>query len=76
MIKLHFGVESTATTLEGYGDYFAWGEIKLKTIYIWDTYKYGETYDKLTKYCSYRGCGKNVFLIAKPDSTQRMILQR
>ena len=30
-----------ATTPEGYGDYFAWGETKSKSYYDWDTYKYG-----------------------------------
>lgn len=43
---------------EEYGDYFAWGEIKPKTVYDWDTYKYSKVkqrlfkkVDLLTKYC-------------------------
>lgn len=39
-----------ATTPEGYGDFFAWGEITMKTINNWNTYKYYEN-GKLTKYC-------------------------
>ena len=41
-----------ATTPEGYGDYFAWGETQPKTTYNWSTYKYcNGDYDRLTKYC-------------------------
>lgn len=40
-----------ATTPEGYGNYFAWGETKPKSTYDWSTYKY---YNKgsFTKYCT------------------------
>ena len=31
-----------ATTPEGYGDYFAWGETRPKSVYSWDTYQYGD----------------------------------
>ena len=42
-----------ATTPEGYGDYFAWGETTPKTTYNWSTYKYcNGTYDSMTKYCT------------------------
>lgn len=42
-----------ATTPEGYGDYFAWGETSPKTTYNWSTYKYCKgSYDTMTKYCS------------------------
>ena len=42
-----------ATTPEGYGDYFAWGETEPKTTYSWSTYKYHDS-DKfsMTKYCT------------------------
>ena len=41
-----------ATTPEGYGDYFAWGETQPKTTYNWSTYKYcNGSYYTLTKYC-------------------------
>ena len=42
-----------ATSPEGYGDYFAWGETEPKNDYSWATYKWcnGE-YNKLTKYCT------------------------
>lgn len=43
-----------ATSEFEYGDYYAWGEIKPKNEYNWDTYKYGyykfENSDKLIKY--------------------------
>lgn len=43
-----------ASTPEGYGDYFAWGETVSKTTYNWDTYKYGyldnEGFGRFTKY--------------------------
>lgn len=41
-----------ATTPEGYGDYFAWGEVTTKNRYDYSTYKYGKADDKLTKYCT------------------------
>lgn len=39
-----------ATTPEGYGEYFAWGETAEKKDYSWSTYKHG-THEMLTKYC-------------------------
>lgn len=36
---------------EDYGDFFAWGEVSPKSIYDWNSYKYGDKYD-LTKYCN------------------------
>ena len=51
-----------ATTPEGYGDYFAWGEIAPKYDYSWETYKYcngSET--SLTKYCDNSSYGYNGF---------------
>ena len=42
-----------ATTPEGYGDYFAWGETTPKTTYNWSTYKYcNGSYYTMTKYCT------------------------
>ena len=47
-----------ATTPEGYGDYFAWGETSPKTTYDWSTYKYSNgTYDSMTKYCTQSSYG-------------------
>ena len=47
-----------ATTPEGYGDYFAWGEIEAKTNYSWNTYKWCEgTSMTMTKYCNKGGYG-------------------
>ena len=51
-----------ANTPEGYGDYFAWGEIEPKTTYNWSTYKYANgDIDQLTKYCSNSNFGYNGF---------------
>ncbi len=42
-----------ATTPEGYGDYFAWGETEPKLEYHWSTYKLcNGSYNTLTKYCT------------------------
>ena len=56
-----------ATTPEGYGDYFAWGETTPKSVYNWDTYQYsngGYTYidefrPYFTKYCNKSEYGYN-----------------
>ena len=51
-----------ATTPEGYGDYFAWGETKPKDYYAWSTYKYCDSSSlTLTKYCSKSYYGKDSF---------------
>ena len=39
-----------ATAPDVYGDYFAWGETNTKEIYEWDTYKYFDPVDGMTKY--------------------------
>ena len=41
-----------ASSPEGYGAYFAWGETDMKWDYDWSTYKWcNGDYNKLTKYC-------------------------
>ena len=51
-----------ATTLEGYGDYFAWGDTQPKTAYNWSTYQYCNNDDnQLTKYCSQSSYGYSGF---------------
>ena len=51
-----------ATTPEGYGEYFAWGETQPMTYYDWSAYKYcNGAYDKLTKYCNVSDYGDNGF---------------
>lgn len=41
-----------ATTPEGYGDYYAWGEVTTKSNYYWSTYKHCMATDRtMTKYC-------------------------
>lgn len=40
-----------ASSSEDYGDYFAWGEVDLKSTYRWGTYMYSKGYEKpITKY--------------------------
>lgn len=56
-----------AKTPEGYGDYFAWGEIKTKEKYNWASYAWGdksepesrEDYEnlKMSKYCMFAAYG-------------------
>ena len=47
---------------EGYGDYFAWGEVEPKTTYGWSTYKYCvDNFNNLTKYCNNSYYGKDGF---------------
>ena len=51
-----------ASTPEGYGNYYAWGETTAKSTYNYSTYKYcNGDYDKLTKYCSNSSYGNNGF---------------
>lgn len=53
-----------ATSPEGYGDYFAWGETASKSIYSWSTYKYyngGNGQLQFTKYCHVPEWGYNGF---------------
>ena len=47
-----------ADSPEDYGDYYAWGEIKVKSAYSWSTYKWcdGSFYTQ-TKYCTNSGYG-------------------
>lgn len=39
-----------ASSLEGYGNYYAWGETEIKTDYTWNTYKWGDKDHRLLKY--------------------------
>ena len=51
-----------ATTPEGYGDYFAWGETQPKDTYNWSTYQYcNGSNNTLTKYCNDPDYGYNGF---------------
>ena len=51
-----------ATTPEGYGNYYAWGETAPKADYSWATYKHANgAYYKLTKYCTDASYGDNGF---------------
>ena len=48
---------------ESFGDYFAWGETKPKTVYNWSTYKYCMGVENtLTKYCNNSNYGYNGFM--------------
>lgn len=55
-----------ATTPEGYGDYFAWGETEPKDYYYWSTYKWcNGSYVTQTKYCIRSEYGYNGFTDGK-----------
>ena len=50
-----------ASKPEGYGNYYAWGDIETKANYNWVDYKYANGEYKLTKYCSKSNYGNNGF---------------
>lgn len=50
-----------ATTPDGYGNYYAWGETTTKSDYSWSTYRYGSGIRRLTKYCDNSSYGLNGF---------------
>ena len=50
-----------ATKPEEYGNYYAWGETEPKSEYNWSTYKWGNGYYDLTKYCTQANLGRDGF---------------
>ena len=48
-----------ATSPDGYGEYYAWGELQPKSNYKWENYNYGNAYNQLTKYCNDSSYGFN-----------------
>ena len=57
-----------ASKPEEYGDYFAWGEIKSKANYNWETYKWCKgSYHSMTKYCTQSNYGYNGFTDNKTE---------
>ena len=52
---------------EDYGDYFAWGEVKEKKYYNWDTYKYGQEGD-------YPTCVEPVIILSKYTKEDEKII--
>ena len=55
-----------ATTSQGRGNHYAWGETETKTQYDWSTYKWCMgTYNTLTKYCVDAAYGYNSFVDGK-----------
>ena len=48
-----------AISPEGYGRLYAWGETKAKDVYDWSTYRYGNDYDSISKYCAKPEYGLN-----------------
>ena len=41
-----------STTISGYGDYFAWGEVSVKERYTTENYRWYDDDGHITKYCS------------------------
>ena len=67
-----------ASTPQEYGDYFAWGETKPKTVYDWTTYKYCNESDYdvwFTKYCidSYSGDVDSLTVLAPEDDVAHVL---
>ncbi len=57
-----------ASSPEGYGDYFAWGETEPKDYYDWSTYKWcNGSDDSMTKYCTYGIYGYDGFKDGKTE---------
>jgi len=55
-----------ADSVEGRGNYYAWGETEPKTDYSWETYKHANgSYNKLTKYCDDGHWGNDGFADGK-----------
>ena len=53
--RYNLGVDLTRLLVpeDWYGDYYAWGELKSnKSKPYWDNYKFGESFNELTKYCN------------------------
>ena len=41
-----------STTISGYGDYYAWGEVSTKDCYTAENYKWYDNDENITRYCS------------------------
>lgn len=68
-----------ATTPEGYGYYYAWGETQTKSVYDWSNYAYGSDYNQLTKYCNnsnygYYGFTDNLTTLQPSDDAATQVL--
>ena len=62
--KYNLGVDPTKllSPEDWYGDYYAWGELEPnKPKHNWNNYKFGKSFDKLTKYCNNYEYGLNGF---------------
>ena len=72
--KYNLGVNPTRLLVpeDWYGNYYAWGELepnKLKP--YWDNYKFGESFNELTKYCNKSIYGLKGFV----DNLTKLILE-
>ena len=78
--KYNLDVDSTKllTPEDWYGKYYAWGELKPnktnedgKIYFDWSNYKFGNDYNKLTKYCNNSKYGLNGFT----DNLTQLLLE-
>ena len=69
--KYNLNVDSTQLNKaeDWYGEYYAWGELESnktdedgKIYFDWKNYKFGKSYNKLTKYCNKSSCALNGFI--------------
>ena len=49
-----YSVNLGATTPEGYGDYYAWGEVWPRNVYSWANYTYGDYDSETSTYTMYK----------------------
>ena len=48
--KRNLSQSGFVSSCEGYGDYYAWGEVEPKNSYSWSNYAWGTNYNSLSKY--------------------------
>ena len=65
-----------ATSPEGYGDFYAWGETEAKENYSWSTYKWGSSSTSLTKYNTHGSYGTvdNITVLESADDVATAML--
>ena len=66
-----------ATKPEDGGDYYAWGETETKNNYNWDTYKWGNSRETLTKYNVKKenGVVDNITILEPGDDAAHVVLK-
>jgi len=65
-----------ASSVEDYGNYYAWGETTTKSEYSWSTYAYGSSSTSLTKYSTYAvfGCDDELTELETSDDAAVQVM--